>query len=178
MMNDSKDVYYTNEKHFDVLSILELCKRDKVESPSELSTSMSQIDQLTHCYAIKAEILLIQDLLKLKTLESYHIHTISTYVCEPGFHQWKHLQRQRESSVEIENPTVNSFEEAKDVIEAIILSVDNCDHGIKFLQLLLESEHCNGLIVSIRTAWSGYISKSYETESSLLEHYADTRRLG
>jgi len=141
-------IYCTNRKHFDVLIVLELVRRDKIESPAALSTSMYEVDQLTNCYVIKTEILLIQDLLKIKTSESYRISTVSTYVCEPGYHNWKHLQRQRESSVDIDKPIVNSFEEAKDVTEAIILSSDNFDNGLKFLQQLLDSSHCNGLLVS------------------------------
>jgi len=148
-LKDEEDLYSTNQRHFDVLFILELVRIGKLDSASILSTSMYEVDQLTHCYVIKAEILLIQELLKSKTLDSFQSHSLSTYVCEPGFHYWKQLQRQRDSSVDIETPKLASFEDAKDVVETLITSAENVENALKFLQKLMDTpEHCNGLLVS------------------------------
>merc|ERR1719356_2286409 len=76
------------------------------------------------------------------------IHSLSTYKFEPGFHHWKQIQREKESSVGIEDPEIRSFEDAKDVIQAIVLSSENVCQGLKFLQSILQSIHCNGLLVS------------------------------
>ena len=111
-----------------MLYLLEVIKRTKTATilGSSVSKILSEIDENIHCYVLKSVVSKIQNLMKTIDTAVPTVFSRECYTFEPGFYDWKDLNKSLCCQTEINTEdTLNNFEDAEDAVNQVTKSAKN-----------------------------------------------------
>ena len=106
-----------------------------------MSKILSEIDENIHCYVLKSVVSKIQNLMKTIDTAEPTVFSRECYTFEPGFYDWKDLNKSLCCQTEINTEdTLNNFEDAEDAVNQVTKSAKSFEGAIMLLEKMLNQQ--------------------------------------